>query len=104
MDPLERWIAGIVITTCVGIFSVAAWAIVHEVNEPLSGTVTELEYDPPHATVTCVQSGKTTVCTPTTTAACWRVVYDNGDDWGDACLPEDQFRLYRVGDHYPKER
>jgi hypothetical protein len=84
------------------VFALMGWAIHHEMTEPESGTVTELEYSPAHTTITCTTSGKVTTCTPITTSECYRVVYENGDEWGDACVAPNEFPLYQVGDQYPR--
>lgn len=86
-----------------GVIGLMAYAIHHEATEPTSGTVTSVEHQPAHTTVTCTTSGKTTTCVPVTTPECYRIEYDNGSDRGDACVSHEHFPLYHVGDHYPKE-
>lgn len=103
MSARGRALAVVVVVIILGLFGWIGYAVYHEINEPTSGTVTKLEYEPAVTTVTCTQSGKVTVCTPHTTPECYRVEYDNGSDWGDACVAPNVFPLYRKGDHYPKE-
>lgn len=104
MNNLKRAVFSSVVGAIIaGVIIWIGYAIYHEINEPTSGTVTKVEYEPATTTVTCTQSGKTTVCTPHTTPECYRIEYDNGDDWGDACVSSWQFRQYRPGDHYPRE-
>lgn len=87
-----------------GIVAAIGYAIYQEETEPTSGTVTKIEYQRPWTQTNCTTVGKTTTCTPIHHPECYRIEYDHGDDWGDACVSPVEYQLYRIGDHYPKER
>ncbi len=55
------------------------------------------------STTTCHSSGKTTVCTPTTTwiPPTWRLDLRNADTTGWVYVSEHDFDAYRVGEVYP---
>src|SRR5690606_13462710 len=93
---------GATIAVAAGVVGLVGWTIHHEIVEPDSGTITEMEYRPAYVTTQCTTSGKTTTCIPTTHPECYYVKYSpNPDEWGDACVAPTDWPRYHIGDHYP---
>lgn len=111
-DWLAVGFTGFLALAGIGLVGLIVWAIVAEATEPLSGTVTVIEYQPEHQVTTwmttCTGTGTTRVCTSTPVMSwvpeCFYVEYvDANGDSGNDCTDAVTFGGLEPGDHYAQD-
>lgn len=102
MDKLDRvFIAimvmcGLIIATLLVMLGIELY---NEITEPETGTITELSYQDDYWYMTCT-GGRTNVCTQHHAPECWGVYFENNGRDGDACVTEEEYATYKIGDWY----